>query len=284
MFISTRPVFGPQEAAVLCFHLISWGFAGPPAILPWKIVILSDRFKPWAWNRRDADSWKGLPGPMSLNVGPRQLSVPRSLMSGQRELQKPSWHPSCISSLGDGLWISLVIPENRALKTWRLPKIEVPPNHPFIDGFWIINHPAIGGTPMASLWLWKPPWNLAEMICAGLLTPMSGGLTSPIIQRGQQAKFRLVKGMGPNVKEKGGLFLLSCLGSFNSLFAIFCIILYFTILWLCTIVNLHGAFPGSTFVWPYPDGQVIDGLSKTPRQRLCCASRSRDSICSLIAA
>ena len=119
-------------------------------------TILCDRFKPWAWNRRDADSWKGLPGPMSLNVGPRQLSVARSLMSGQRELQKPSWHPSCISSLGDGLWISPVIPENRALKTWRLPKIEVPPNHPFIDGFWIINHPAIGGTPMASLWLWKP--------------------------------------------------------------------------------------------------------------------------------
>ena len=45
-----------------------------------------------------------------------------------------------------------------------------------------------------------------------------------------QIQIGIVKGMGPNVKEKGGLFLLSCLGSFNSLFAIFCIILYSTIL------------------------------------------------------
>jgi len=27
---------------------------------------------------------------------------------------------------------------------WRFPKIRVPPNHPFIDGFSILNHPAIG--------------------------------------------------------------------------------------------------------------------------------------------
>ena len=34
-----------------------------------------------------------------------------------------------------------------------VPKIEVPPNHPFLDGIFSINHPAIGVPP----WLWKPP-------------------------------------------------------------------------------------------------------------------------------
>ena len=31
--------------------------------------------------------------------------------------------------------------------TRRFPEIGVPPNHPFIDGFSIINHPAIGVPP-----------------------------------------------------------------------------------------------------------------------------------------
>ena len=33
------------------------------------------------------------------------------------------------------------------LYIWRFPEIGVPPNHPFIDGFPIINHP-FGDTPM----------------------------------------------------------------------------------------------------------------------------------------
>jgi hypothetical protein len=26
-------------------------------------------------------------------------------------------------------------------KTWRVPTIGIPPNHPFVDGFSLINHP-----------------------------------------------------------------------------------------------------------------------------------------------
>ena len=42
---------------------------------------------------------------------------------------------------------------------WRFPKVGVPLNHPFIDRFSIINHPAIG-----YLHLWKPPIGIIHNI------------------------------------------------------------------------------------------------------------------------
>jgi hypothetical protein len=37
---------------------------------------------------------------------------------------------------------------------WRFPKMEEPPNHPFIDEFSIVNHPAIGSPIYASQARW----------------------------------------------------------------------------------------------------------------------------------
>ena len=42
---------------------------------------------------------------------------------------------------------------------WRFPKIMVSPNCPFIDGFSILNHPAIGDSR-----LWKPPYESNQNI------------------------------------------------------------------------------------------------------------------------
>ena len=40
-------------------------------------------------------------------------------------------------------------------RLWRFPRIEVPLNHPFIDGFSIYKPSSVFGVPP---WLWKPPY------------------------------------------------------------------------------------------------------------------------------
>ena len=70
-------------------------------------------------------------------------------MSGERVLQQSHDHMS-LKRVHPSTGASFLRIDGHI---WGFPKIGVPLNHPFVDGFSLINHPAVGA-PL----FWKPPY------------------------------------------------------------------------------------------------------------------------------
>ena len=49
--------------------------------------------------------------------------------------------------------------QDKIVSICRFSEIGVPPNHPFIDGFSLKNHPAMRVPP----WPWKPPYDVSSL-------------------------------------------------------------------------------------------------------------------------